>query len=143
MTGEKKTILPTLTTMFLFGLCPPSYAVTPRAALSVGNHASVSLWTKLFRDYVKLGSFSDNITETRIKSSRFKSHKGRDGGREKRFTMTGMGFYSKNQLNVFTRFPCEVFYCPAAIIKRLCVQWANNTVCKYPLMKSPIIRAWC
>lgn len=34
---------------------------------------------KLFRDYVKLGSFSDNKTETRIKSSRFKSHKGRQG----------------------------------------------------------------
>jgi len=34
---------------------------------------------KLFRDYVKLGSFSDNKTETRIKSSRFKSHKGRHG----------------------------------------------------------------
>lgn len=30
---------------------------------------------KLSRDYVKLGSFSDNKTETCIKSSRFKSHK--------------------------------------------------------------------
>lgn len=40
---------------------------------------------KLFRDYVKLGSFSDNKTETRIKSSRFKSHKRRqgDGGGKK------------------------------------------------------------
>jgi hypothetical protein len=40
------------------------------------------LWKKkkLFRDYVNLGSFSDNKTETCIKSSRFKSHKRRQGG---------------------------------------------------------------
>jgi len=58
----------------LFGLCPlPAMSSTnPNAYVS-------SQEKKLFQDYVKLGSFSDNKTETRIKSSRFKSHKGRQG----------------------------------------------------------------
>lgn len=35
-------------------------------------------WTKLFKTIAKLGSFSDNKTETSIKSSRFKLHNRRD-----------------------------------------------------------------
>jgi len=81
--------------------------------------ASVSLWTKLFQDYVKLGSFSDNKTETRIKSSRFKSHKGRAKGRERKKKKVyddrrGISFGEPTEyLNeIFS----SIFYCPAAII---------------------------
>lgn len=51
---------------------PSTDRVIPRSS------ASVSLEAKLFQDYVKLGSFSDNKTETRIKSSRFHSRKERE-----------------------------------------------------------------
>lgn len=90
--------------------------------------AAVSFWTKLFRDYVKLGSFSDNKTETSIKSSRFKSHKRRVAREKERknekkkvYDDRGMGFYLRGQLNVFTRLS-QVFYCSMAVIKRLCIQ---------------------
>lgn len=74
-------------------------ATTPRR--TAPRYASVSVWTKLFQDYVKLGRFSDNKTEMRIKSSRFKSHKAR--GKENKRGKKGL----RRQASDFIRGPTE------------------------------------
>lgn len=89
--------------------CPPLH-----------SSAGVSLWTKLFQDYVKPGSFSDNKTETGIKSSRFKSHKGRVARKGRKVYDDRHAILFENQLNVFARFSQDFLLSFDYYLKDLC-----------------------
>jgi len=71
---------------------------------------------KLCWDYVKLGSFSDNKTETRIKSSRFKSHKGRQGEDRGKKCLRWQAWDFIRETSWMSSRDFSIFYCPMTII---------------------------